>query len=472
MLQTCVVDLRGATVGGDRAGARRAQPADVKRPIATRSAPAPVDMKTAPGQHAEDDEIDVDARAIPGQAVRSDPLGAALARAVREQGGRVLSRQGTAVAGSCPDVEPRPHPALLQKGSQQSAVREAQRKLNIAKSGDPSTPLVPDCIFGPLTDAAVRAFQKAEFADPKEHDGKIGAKTWAKLDGVSPGPAPPVPPPVPPTPPVALTVTVPANVRGSSSPASMKDRIPPRKDTDVQVDIAGHKAGDPPVILSIDGAGAGNGTATIDGANTKSLKASAKVKLRGKVQTDPGKGGALKLVARQGGSQVATSAGFSVSAIPQNYTDTFVRLVTGPARGFVVQDGWESDSGRFKDLDQTEISEQVEVTLATGCFTGLGKKNSGYLPGNVLTQDTHSSPVAPMTSVGQRIAQQTCMFKDKRSGSDDIPMTKSGYELIRNVTARPKGGFNFQLTKKGKATTANSIASAAGKGNVDKTQKV
>jgi hypothetical protein len=202
------------------------------------------------------------------------------------------------------------------------------------------------------------------------------------------------------------------------------------------------------------------------------MKASGTVKLRGGVQTDAGKGGALKLVAKQGATQVATSAGFTVAAIPQNYSDTFVRLLTGNRRGFVVQDGWESDSGRFKDLNQTEISEQVQETLATGCFAGLGKQNSGYLPGDVLTQDTHSSGTSTLTSTGRRIAQQTCMFKDKRSGSDDIPMTRSGYELVRNVTVRQGGGFDFQLTKKGKSTTANAITSDAGRGSIDKTQKV
>jgi peptidoglycan hydrolase-like protein with peptidoglycan-binding domain len=387
----------------------------------------------------------------------------------------ILARAGAGVAGPCADVEQRPHPALLLKGSTHSAVREAQRKLNLHKTGDSNTPLVPDCMFGPLTDAAVREFQNEQFGgDPKEVDGKIGAKTWAKLDAIVPGPVPPVPPlpPVPPVPPAPLAVTVPDHIRGSASPASMKDRIPPRKDTTVQVDITGLKAGDPPVTLKVEGTGGGHGTVTIDGANTKSMKASGTVKLRGATQTDVGKGGALKLVARQGATQVATSSGFSVSSIPENYSDTFVRLLTGNRRGFVVQDGWKSDSGTFADLNKTEISERVEETKATGCFVGLGSQNSDYLPGNALTKDTHSSATSTLTSTGERIAQQTCMFKDNRSGSVDIPMTNSGYELIREVTARPKGGFDFHITKKGKQTTAKGISANAGTGSIDKTQKV
>jgi hypothetical protein len=477
------------------------QPDPRRAPLLARQ---PADMKSKGIAPQDDDQLIVDARSAASYATRRDPLGAALARTVNQRDGKAtapdeqhtacghtcgctscstlsratsatptLARAGTAVAGPCADVEQRPHPALLLKGSTHSAVREAQRKLNLHKTGDTNAPLVPDCMFGPLTDAAVREFQKQQFGgDPKQVDGKIGPKTWEKLDAIVPGPTPPVPPPVPPAPPVALAVTVPDHIRGSASPASMKDRIPPRKDTTVQVDITGLKAGDPPVTLKVEGTGGGNGTVTIDGVNTKSMKASGTVKLRGVTQTDVGKGGALKLVARRGATQVATSSGFTVSSIPENYSDTFVRLLTGTRRGFVVQDGWKSDSGTFADLNKTEISERVEETKATGCFVGLGSQNSDYLPGNVLTQDTHSSGTASLTSIGERIAQQTCMFKDNRSGSVDIPMTNSGYELIREVTVRPAGGFDFHITKKGKKTTAKGISSEAGAGSIDKTQRV
>jgi hypothetical protein len=270
----------------------------------------------------------------------------------------------------------------------------------------------------------------------------------------------------------AMTVTLPAHVRGPASPAAMADRIPPRVITVAHVDIAGLKPGDPPVELSVAGAGGGNGTVTIDGSATKSMSASSDVNLKGVDQTDSGKGGALRLVAKRGGSQLATSGGFSVSSIPQNYTDTFVRLVTGAKRGVVVQDGWESDSGVVADLNETEISEQVEVTAATGCFAGLGKINSGYLPGDKFSQDTHSSAVAALTTPGNKVAQQTCMFKDKRAGATDIPMTKSGYTIVRDVRAKDAGGLTFHITKNGAATTANGVTSAAGSGSIDKTQDV
>ena len=70
------------------------------------------------------------------------------------------------------------------------------------------------------------------------------------------------------------------------------------------------------------------------------------------------------------------------------------------------------------------------------------------------------------------MATQTCMFKDKRAGSTDIPMTNSGYTLVRDVRAKDSGGFEIQTTKNGAAVTANGVASGAGAGSIDKTQDI
>ncbi len=270
----------------------------------------------------------------------------------------------------------------------------------------------------------------------------------------------------------AVTVTLPGNIRAASTPTGMADRIAPRVDTAAHVDVSGLKSGDAPVQLSIEGAGGGNGTVTIDGAATKDVTGTADVKLKGGDQTDVGKGGSLKLVAKQGGATLATSAGFTVSAIPQNYKDVFARLITGPKRGFFVSDSWESDSGVVADLKETEISELVEVTSASGCFSGTSKSNSGYLAGDKFSEDQHGTPVSILTKAGNRVAQQTCMFKDKRSGATDIPMTKSGYTLTRDVTEPTPGKIKIQTHKIGAATTANGVTSDAGVGDIDKTQDV
>jgi hypothetical protein len=292
-----------------------------------------------------------------------------------------------------------------------------------------------------------------------------GTATAAPASGGSGPPAPAAQPAA------AIAVKLP-NIRAASTPTGMVDRIPPRVDTDAHVEVSGVKPGDPPVTLAIEGGGGGNGTVTIDGGATKDIPGTADVKLKGGDQTDVGKGGSLRLVAKQGSATVARSGGFTVSAIPQNYNDVFARLLTGTSRGFVVSDSWESDSGAVGDLKETEISELVEVTSATGTFSGLGKSNSGYLPGDKFSEDTHSTPVAAMTAPGKRVAQQTCMFKDKRSGATDIPMTKSGYTLTRDVRTKSPGKLEIQTTKVGAKTTANGVSSDAGAGSIDKTQDV
>ena len=70
-----------------------------------------------------------------------------------------------------------PHP-LLAIGDRGAAVREVQIKLNAAEA---SVPLRVDGVFGPLTRAAVIAFQQAHDLTA---DGAVGPQTWALLDQV------------------------------------------------------------------------------------------------------------------------------------------------------------------------------------------------------------------------------------------------------------------------------------------------
>lgn len=262
------------------------------------------------------------------------------------------------------------------------------------------------------------------------------------------------------------TVTLPAHIRGSASPAAMNDRIPPRVDTTISVTVAGLKPGDPPVILSIVGA-AGQGTVTIDGNPTENLTANQTFmpNLRGVTQTDAGVGPRLVLVATQRGATCAMTPPFAVSSIPLNYVETFNRLVTGTSRGIVVNDNWSSDSGMIADLDQCDISEEVQPISGSGPF-GVGpSQTSGYLPGNSPGTDTHSTPVGILTQAGTRVVNQTCKFRDKRSNSNDIPMTNSGYTITRTVTMKAGGGFQITTSKVGAGVTANGITSNAGATN-------
>ena len=275
--------------------------------------------------------------------------------------------------------------------------------------------------------------------------------------------------------PTALNVTVPNNIRAASSPAGVPDRIPPRVDTPVSVGITGWSTPMRDVTISVDGAGGGNGTVTLNGANSVDLNASATVNLRGVNQTNVGNAGGLRIVAKQGLVPLASSASFSVSSIPQNWSISFDSLITGGRRGIRVNNNWESDSGNVADLDQAERSEQVQYGAGSGSPSGAGAgaHNSGYLPANnsPLT-DSHGAGVGLLTGVGSIIAEQIFIFKDKRTGANNIPAKNSGYRLTRNITEPTPGNLEITTTKQGTATTANGFSSGAGSGTVSRTQAV
>jgi hypothetical protein len=229
------------------------------------------------------------------------------------------------------------------------------------------------------------------------------------------------------------------------------------------------------VTISVDGTGGGNGTVTVNGAESVDLNSSATVRLRGVNQTGVGKAGGLRIVAKQGPVLLASSAGFSVSSIPQNWSISFHSLITGGRRGIRVNNNWQSDSGNVADLDQAERSEQVQYGAGSGSLSGAGAgaHNSGYLPANnpPLT-DSHGAGVGLLTGVGSIIAEQTFIFKDKRTGANNIPAKNSGYRLSRNVTEPTPGNLEITTTKQGTATTANGYSSSAGSGTVSRTQAV
>jgi hypothetical protein len=255
----------------------------------------------------------------------------------------------------------------------------------------------------------------------------------------------------------------------------MPDRIPPRVDTPVAIGITGWMIPMLDVVLSVDGAGAGNGSVTLNGANSVDLDASATVQLCGVDQTDPGKAGGLRLVARQGPDVLASSAGFSVSSIPQNFSVTFhSQISTATMRGLRVNNHWESDSGNVADLDEAERSEQVEYGAATGIWASVvGGSNSGYLAADSPPLvDSHGTPLARFTGPGSRIAEQTFTFNDKRTGATDIPATNSGFRLTRTAVTNAAGKIEFTVDKRGRTTTANGFASDAGSGSVTRTQVI
>lgn len=77
---------------------------------------------------------------------------------------------------------------VMRNGARGDAVRELQRLL-VAAGYDPGP---VDGIFGPLTDAAVRQFQRNMGL---RDDGLVGATTWVALKQAQPAPPKPEPPP-------------------------------------------------------------------------------------------------------------------------------------------------------------------------------------------------------------------------------------------------------------------------------------
>jgi hypothetical protein len=273
--------------------------------------------------------------------------------------------------------------------------------------------------------------------------------------------------------PSIVIVGIPSDIHPSSSPAGMPNRIPPRVDTPVTVGVISTRAITTPITLSIAGAGGGNGTATINGRRAVTISnGMTTVQLRGINQTDVGRAGNLKLVAKQGRTLLSSSSGFSVSAIPQNWSISFNSLVTGTRRGIAVNNNWESDSGNVADLDEAERSEQVQYGVGTGVFAGVSGNNSGYLPANNPPRvDRHRTPVALLTGPGSLVAEQTFTFNDRRTGAVDIPARNSGFQITRTATS-VLGVVSITTAKIGAATTANGFSSGAGTGSVSRTQLV
>jgi outer membrane protein OmpA-like peptidoglycan-associated protein len=307
----------------------------------------------------------------------------------------------------------------------------------------------------------------------KEHHGPTPGPVSERRSVVieASGPPPPAPPPTPP--PLPLTVAF-TTVRADTTPAGVPDRIPPRVDTVVGVGVVGWRIPMAPVTLSIEGAGGGNGTATIDGAATLDVTGSTAVNLRGVTQTDPGNAGNLRLVAEQGGTRLAASNLFTVSAIPQNFSITFNALITGARRGIRVNNHWQSDSGNVADLDEAERSEQVQYGAGSGIFAGVVGVNSGYLPADSPpTVDSHGVGAAALTGFGAITANQTFIFRDHRTGASDIPVRNSGFQIERLCLPVPGTGvILFRTAKFGATTSANGFASAAGAGSVARVQVV
>jgi len=107
-------------------------------------------------------------------SLQRDPASTPLNLALPGLTGFKIQRQdGNPVAPADPGTTSHP---TVRYGSNGPAVEELQQKLNQAGA---APPLVVDGIFGPLTRAAVVAFQRDNALSP---DGVVGPLTWGRID--------------------------------------------------------------------------------------------------------------------------------------------------------------------------------------------------------------------------------------------------------------------------------------------------
>ncbi len=234
------------------------------------------------------------------------------------------------------------------------------------------------------------------------------------------------------------------DVEKADTPSGMPDRIPPRVTTleDITVTPDDLSSCGESVSLTVIGQDSNHGIVTINGQSTPQvITRSETIDLSspdGATQTEPGYAGNLQLVAIAHGVHAVQSYGFSVAAIPQNYTETLLNPAAYPLpagfMGFVVQDGWQSDSGNPEDLSDVDLKEVVQISSANGVWVGISTIPSSYLsatnPNGTpnFTKDRHFSPTSLRVSPGgTQITDQLNVFHDARTGATDIPMTDSGY---------------------------------------------
>jgi len=122
------------------------------------------------------------------------------------------------------------------------------------------------------------------------------------------------------------------------------------------------------------------------------------------------------------------------------------------------------------------IAERVEHH-GTGSLKRIFPKTSCYKTAEKRNLDKHGVAIAGLKSEGKDVVHQTFMFKDDRTGAVNIPMKKSGFQVIHEVKQKDdKSGLQVITSKKGADITATdpntdcksgAITSEAGAGSVE-----
>ena len=235
-------------------------------------------------------------------------------------------------------------------------------------------------------------------------------------------------------------------IRATDTPATMKDRIPPREYTPYTVKFVGAKpAANTIVLLNITGQSNLNGRAALLSNSDKldhaslflfpGLDSEYQGNIRGTLQTVPGNAGQLVMALfRKVGTAIKESASFSIAVIPIAEEFSAPITVKGANRshtrglykaGFGARyvDTFLSDSGRPTDLDQVMISEKVSSSGTGSLKKDIAVSMTGFLPPQKQKFDFHTLGVTGRNRADS-VARLRTFFQDKGSGT----LTMTQYE--------------------------------------------
>jgi outer membrane protein OmpA-like peptidoglycan-associated protein len=282
-------------------------------------------------------------------------------------------------------------------------------------------------------------------------------------------PPPPRPPDRPQQPDGSPTVIF-GPVRAANTPAGMGDRIPDQGATPVPVLVSGLDTGASPITIRVDGSPGPNGDVGINGAATAQIAGSTLLAVSGLAPTQTSAHGFhLRLEATHGGSVVGRSRPFAVSAIMFDMGTSTAGVISDPT-GLTLEALMtkQSDgSAGIGSLNEMEYGEHLRLVEETGGMRGMGLGDHGFLAlANINQIDNHGTEMRHMLLRGTQTIQQTHSFVDHRTDSREIPVTNSGFSVVREVAADPDrpGCLVFTVIKTGAPGSADGVPSDAGSG--------
>lgn len=288
-----------------------------------------------------------------------------------------------------------------------------------------------------------------------------------------PGPPQPPEPERPPEEPEEQPTVIFGPVRASNTPAAMQDRIPDQGSTAVPVFVSGLQASMGSILVRPLGAGPRNGDFLIDGSRDTTITGSTILDISGSSQTSPAaRDFNLQLEALLGTAVLGRSSPFAVSALMENMStrlDEVEDVPEGITLGAMMSKESDGANG-IRSLNEMEYGEELDILSETGGMVGFGLGEHGFLAlANIDQTDYHGTPRSYLRREGRQELIQVHTFLDHRTGSENIPVTNSGFGVTRSVEPDPEreGCLRFVVSKFGMAGTAAGFRSGAGAGRAE-----